>query len=177
MKTRRKVTFVTLGNVIVEPYSSQNPPPYPVTSIAGKTGDVSLSKSDVGLTNVDNVKQYSSSNPPSWSVITGKPNFVNTLDGLSGNVDSIAVKSVTISGYQTVSVLIDRPITFVKLITSSMSGGGLSISSSKYSSFYSIGEQPGSSVPTYIQRSGTTVFTVGGGSYANRTWFFIIFAS
>lgn len=35
-------------------YSSQNPPPYPVTSVAGRRGAVTLSKSDVGLSNVDN---------------------------------------------------------------------------------------------------------------------------
>ena len=55
---------------------------YPVTSVNSKTGDVTLtaadvsarpstwtpSKSDVGLGNVDNVKQYSASNPPPYPV-------------------------------------------------------------------------------------------------------------
>lgn len=36
----------------------------PVTSVAGKTGAVTLAKSDVGLGNVDNVKQYSANNLP-----------------------------------------------------------------------------------------------------------------
>lgn len=46
---------VGLENVANErQYSSQNPPPYPVTSVAGRTGAVALSKTDVGLSNVDN---------------------------------------------------------------------------------------------------------------------------
>ena len=49
---------------LLDQYSAENAPPYPVTKVAGKTGDVSLAKSDVGLGNVDNVKQYSASNPP-----------------------------------------------------------------------------------------------------------------
>lgn len=38
----------------VKHYSASNPPPYPVTSVAGKTGTVTLAKGDVGLGNVDN---------------------------------------------------------------------------------------------------------------------------
>ena len=101
---------VGLGNVDnVKQYSASNPPPYPVTSVNGKTGAVtvdvptvptkvsaftndagyltgytetdptvpswakaaskpSYSKSEVGLSNVDNVKQYSASNPPPYPV-------------------------------------------------------------------------------------------------------------
>ena len=77
---------VGLGNVANElQYSSSNPPPYPVTSVNGQTGAVIVSggavdsvngqtgtvvlgKSDVGLGNVDNVQQYSASNPPPYPV-------------------------------------------------------------------------------------------------------------
>lgn len=46
---------VGLENVANErQYSAQNPPPYPVTSVAGKIGAVTLGKSDVGLGSVDN---------------------------------------------------------------------------------------------------------------------------
>lgn len=46
---------VGLGNVANErQYSAQNPPPYPVTSVAGKIGAVTLGKGDVGLGSVDN---------------------------------------------------------------------------------------------------------------------------
>ena len=40
----------------------------PVTSVNTKTGAVTLTKSDVGLGNVDNVKQYSTTNPPPYPV-------------------------------------------------------------------------------------------------------------
>ena len=40
----------------------------PVTSVNSKTGAVTLGKSDIGLGNVDNVKQYSASNPPPYPV-------------------------------------------------------------------------------------------------------------
>ena len=38
----------------VKHYSASNPPPYPVTSVNGQTGAVTLAKGDVGLGNVDN---------------------------------------------------------------------------------------------------------------------------
>ena len=50
-----KKSDVGLGNVDnVKQYSASNPPPYPVYSVAGKTGIVALSKGDVYLGNVDN---------------------------------------------------------------------------------------------------------------------------
>lgn len=50
----------------------------PVTSVNSKTGAVSLAKGDVGLGNVDNVKQYSASNPPHYPVtsVNGKTGAV-----------------------------------------------------------------------------------------------------
>ena len=50
----------------------------PVTSVAGKTGAVTLAKGDVGLSNVDNVQQYSASNPPPYPVssVNGKTGAV-----------------------------------------------------------------------------------------------------
>ena len=73
---------VGLGNVANErQYSSQNPPPYPVTSVAGKTGAVGLLPSDVGLGNVANERQYSAQNPPPYPVtsVAGKTGAVDLL--------------------------------------------------------------------------------------------------
>lgn len=50
--TKAQVGLSNVDNV--KQYSDSNPPPYPVTSVAGKTGVVSLAKGDVGLGNVDN---------------------------------------------------------------------------------------------------------------------------
>jgi hypothetical protein len=66
---------------------------YPVTKVNNKTGDVTLGKSDVGLGNVDNVKQYSSSNPPPYPVTkvnnkTGAVTLGKSDVGL-GNVENV----------------------------------------------------------------------------------------
>lgn len=50
----------------------------PVQSVNSQTGAVVLGKSDVGLGNVDNVQQYSASNPP--------PYPVTSVNGQTGNV-------------------------------------------------------------------------------------------
>ena len=61
----------------------------PVTSVNSKTGAVSLTKGDVGLGNVDNVKQYSARNPP--------PYPVTSVNGKTGavTVPSVNVPSTT----------------------------------------------------------------------------------
>lgn len=50
----------------------------PVQSVNGQTGAVVLGKSDVGLSSVDNVQQYSASNPP--------PYPVTSVNGQTGDV-------------------------------------------------------------------------------------------
>ena len=117
---------VGLGNVDnVQQYSATNPPPYPVTSVNGMTGNVTvtapvtsvngmtgdvivsggggggdvlsvngksgvvvLDKTDIGLGNVDNVQQYSATNPPPYPVtsVNGQTGDV-TISG--GAVDSV----------------------------------------------------------------------------------------
>ena len=103
---------VGLSNVDnVKQYSSSNPPPYPVTSVNGKTGAVNLSasdvgavptsrtvnghslsnnvtitKSDVGLGSVANERQYSANNPPPYPVtsVNGQTGAVNIDVGGGG---------------------------------------------------------------------------------------------
>lgn len=57
----------------------------PVTSVNSKTGAVSLAKGDVGLDNVDNVKQYSASNPPPYPVTS-----------VNGETGAVTVPSVNV---------------------------------------------------------------------------------
>ena len=77
-------------------YGPNNAPPYPVTSVSGKTGAVTLTKANVGLNNVDNVKQYSANNPP--------PYPVTSVNGQTGAVKidfsgvAIAIQSAQPSG-------------------------------------------------------------------------------
>lgn len=60
----------------------------PVKSVNGKTGNVTLNAADVGLDNVDNIKQYSASNPPPYPVAS--------VNGMTGNV-TIKPKCVTVT--------------------------------------------------------------------------------
>lgn len=90
---------VGLGNVDnVRQYSKNNPPPYPVTSVAGKTGAVTLGSGDVGLGNVDNVKQYSKNNPPPYPVtsVAGKTGAV-TLKASDVGADASGTASKAVS--------------------------------------------------------------------------------
>ena len=67
----------------------------PVTSVNSRTGAVKILKGDVGLSNVDNVKQYSVSNPPPYPVtsVNGKtgevtvsvPTIPSTTSLIKGN--------------------------------------------------------------------------------------------
>lgn len=57
----------------------------PVTSVNSKTGAVTLAKGDVGLGNVDNVKQYSASNPPPYPVTS-----------VNGSTGAVTIKSMEI---------------------------------------------------------------------------------
>ena len=54
-----------------------------VDSVNGKTGNAVLSKNDIGLSNVDNIKQYSTDNPPPYPVtsVNGKTGDVVISEG------------------------------------------------------------------------------------------------
>lgn len=70
----------------------------PVTSINGKTGAVTLGKSDVKLGNVDNVRQYSATNPPPYPVTsvngqTGDVNLTASEVGADASGAAAAVQS------------------------------------------------------------------------------------
>ena len=74
--------FIPFGNMsaafIIVPGSGGGSGGSGVNSVNGKTGDVVLNAADVGLGNVDNIKQYSASNPP--------PYPVTSVNGMTGNV-------------------------------------------------------------------------------------------
>lgn len=46
-----------VDNKLADKYSSANPPPYPVTSVNQKTGDVDLTPSDIGAVSTDDITQ------------------------------------------------------------------------------------------------------------------------
>ena len=65
----------------------------PVDSVNGQTGTVVLGKSDIGLGNVDNVQQYSATNPPPYPVTSVNGQTGTVVLGKSdiglGNVDNV----------------------------------------------------------------------------------------
>lgn len=66
----------------------------PVSSVNGQTGAVSLGKSDVGLGNVDNVQQYSATNPPPYPVtsVNGSTGAVSlSIPSSASDVGAVAV--------------------------------------------------------------------------------------
>ena len=127
---------IGLGNVDnVQQYSATNPPPYPVTSVNGQTGAVTvtapvtsvngmtgdvivsggggsgdvlsvngqngvvvLDKTDIGLGNVDNVQQYSATNPPPYPVTsvngqTGDVTIAGAVDSVNGQTGTVVLGS------------------------------------------------------------------------------------
>ena len=78
--------FIPFGNMsaafIIVPGSDGESGGSGVDSVNGKTGDVTLNAADVGLGNVDNIKQYSASNPPPYPVVS--------VNGKTGDVNLIA---------------------------------------------------------------------------------------
>ena len=114
-------TDIGLGNVAnVAQYSASNPPPYPVTSVNGMTGDVIVSggggdvlsvngktgavvldKTDIGLGNVANVAQYSASNPPPYPVTsvngsTGAVTITIPVTSVNGNTGAVVLDKTDI---------------------------------------------------------------------------------
>ena len=125
---------IGLGNVDnVQQYSATNPPPYPVTSVNGMTGSVTvtapvtsvngmtgdvivsggggggdvlsvngqtgvvvLDNDDIGLGNVDNVQQYSATNPPPYPVTsvngqTGDVTVAGAVDSVNGQTGVVVL--------------------------------------------------------------------------------------
>ena len=104
-----QLTNDTLNNVDnVKQYSASNPPPYPVNSVNGKTGAVTINipstAADVGLGNVDNVKQYSASNPPPYPItsVNGKTGAVS-LGASDVNADPEGTALAAVSSHDSSS--------------------------------------------------------------------------
>lgn len=73
----------------------------PVQSVNSKTGAVTLTKADIGLNNVDNVKQYSANNPPPYPVTSvNKKTGAVVLD--ASDVNAVAKTGDSMTGTLTV---------------------------------------------------------------------------
>ena len=149
---------IGLSNVDnVQQYSATNPPPYPVTSVNGMTGNVVVSggggsgdvlsvngqsgvvvldKDDIGLSNVDNVQQYSANNPP--------PYPVESVNGQTGAVvldkDDIGLSNVANVAQYSASNPPPYPVTSVNGMTGDVvvSGGSGTVGSKQTANIISL---------------------------------------
>ena len=83
----------------------------PVKSVNGKTGNVTLNAADVGLGNVDNIKQYSENNPPPYPVtsVNGKAGKVNLV---ASDVGAVPTDNITQTlGTSTTKVPSEKAVT------------------------------------------------------------------
>lgn len=98
IKATLKTYFDTLYNLYVHPSAKQCTYTAPVDSVAGRTGAVTLTKSDVGLTNVDNVQQapvshVGATGAAHGAVTTSVNGFMTStdktkLDGVAANANN-----------------------------------------------------------------------------------------
>lgn len=76
----------------------------PVTSVADKTGAVALNKSDVGLENVANERQYSAENPPPYPVVPNG-NYQDMTVGNSTKLNGKTSEQIRTKVFRTNQVL------------------------------------------------------------------------
>lgn len=92
----------------------------PVSSVNGQTGEVTVSKGDVGLGNVDNVRQYSANNPPPYPVtsVNGQTGSVSlSIPSSATDIGAVAVAQGIAHAGEFVVVGSDGNITTVTLAT------------------------------------------------------------
>ena len=104
-------TAIIPGQMVIDKsgqlYSSINPPPYPVTSVNGQTGDVNISELTAGVSSVNGktgavTGVYDVDNPPPYPVtsvngMTGDVNISNLTGGVSsvnGDTGDVTVKRI-----------------------------------------------------------------------------------
>lgn len=129
----------------------------PVKSVNGKTGTVELGKSDVGLQNVDNVKQYSAENPPPYPVqsVNGRTGAV-VLDASSvGALPSSYTPPVTSVNGKTGAVAVcSRTLLWTNPDPSSLAAGTVNVNMSGYDHIEIECTRTGSASETYFVMSG-----------------------
>jgi len=153
---------------------------YPVTSVAGKTGDITLSRADVGLANVDNTadvnKPVSAATQAALddkvsSTLGGQESVVinNTATGsvtlslASGNIFSLRLTG-NITGLTITDAMSGRGCSFSLYITQDTIGG-------RTISWPSSVKWPGGSIPTLSTAPGAVDILVFESINGGATWF------
>lgn len=125
----------------------------PVTSVNTKTGAVTLVKSDIGLSNVDNVKQYSVSNPP--------PYPVTSVNGQTGAVSLGAsdVGAVSTSDVTTTLGTSTTKVPSEKAVSDALSAAGAGdMLKATYDPNGNVATAGG--IPAYVEANGGKIDTI-----------------
>ena len=125
----------------------------PVTSVNTKTGAVTLVKSDIGLSNVDNVKQYSESNPP--------PYPVTSVNGQTGAVSLGAsdVGAVSTSDVTTTLGTSTTKVPSEKAVSDALSAAGAGdMLKATYDPNGNVATAGG--IPAYVEANGGKIDTI-----------------
>ena len=125
----------------------------PVTSVNTKTGAVTLVKSDIGLSNVDNVKQYSASNPP--------PYPVTSVNGQTGAVSLGAsdVGAVSTSDVTTTLGTSTSKVPSEKAVSDALSAAGAGdMLKATYDPNGNVATAGG--IPAYVEANGGKIDTI-----------------
>lgn len=125
----------------------------PVTSVNTKTGAVTLVKSDIGLSNVDNVKQYSASNPP--------PYPVTSVNGQTGAVSLGAsdVGAVSTSDVTTTLGTSTTKVPSEKAVSDALSAAGAGdMLKATYDPNGNVATAGG--IPAYVEANGGKIDTI-----------------
>lgn len=125
----------------------------PVTSVNTKTGAVTLVKSDIGLSNVDNVKQYSASNPPPYPV-TSVNGQIGAVSLGASDVGALSTSDVTTTlGTSTTKVPSEKAVSDAL----SAAGGGDMLKAT-YDPTGSVAQVGG--IPAYVEANGGKIDTI-----------------
>ena len=87
----RKKDIDDLANVVDGKYSASNPPPYPVTSVNGKTGAAVLGATDVGALSTSGGTVSGATKFNGGIDVKSSGNAVLNIEGVSTNVDYIDI--------------------------------------------------------------------------------------
>lgn len=125
----------------------------PVKSVNGKTGDVTLNAANVGLGNVDNIKQYSVSNPPPYPVVSvnGKTGGVNLV---ASDVGAVSTDNIT----QTIGTSTTKVPSEKAVSDAIVAAGGGDMLKSVYDATGAIAN--GGGIVNYIKTNGFTFLGV-----------------
>ena len=140
---------VGLGNVDnVKQYSASNPPPYPVTNVNNKTGDITLSASDVGA---DASGTASSAVGAHNTNTSSHSDIREQISQLSSEIADLNIPTVTQEAGESESLVMSQKAV-TDLVAGAIGGGG---TSTEYETVDSVDQMIDTSKQYVLKETGT----------------------